>query len=155
MQFRQGEGGAVAEIGQRVPVAAGNLPDQAFPSQLPQFIPDAGRCRVLRRSPHLLDEDRAELRVGEGLETEPGAPECRQDPHRPRRADPESGDALPSVGGGSDKPLQGGAAQGGGQRHRLRFLEARDRASVNRSYEWAKTLWLHASLLEDLAVHGR
>ena len=126
MQFREVEGHAVAKISQRVAIATSDLADQPLPPQLPQVHSRRVGTWLLGLSPDLLDQDRAELGIGERFETEPGAPEGRQDPHRPRRANPKPGDALPSVCGGSNEPLQCGAVQGCGQSHSLRFLEARD-----------------------------
>jgi hypothetical protein len=51
-----------------------------------------------------LDQQRSQGGVGEGLEGEPGTPERGQQPHDLGRAEPKSGEVLPSLDGGGDQP---------------------------------------------------
>ena len=95
MQFCETQGDPVSVIGERVPVAAARFSDQVLPPQLPQFIADACGRRLLRLGPEPSDQHLPKFGIGEGLEAEPGAAEGRQDPHRPRRANPEPGTRCP------------------------------------------------------------
>lgn len=112
MEFGAVEGHAVAQVGQGVEVAPGHLPHQPFAAELRQFVPDPGRGDLGRISAEALDQHGAELSVAEGLEREPSTAQGLQDSHRPRRAEPDAGDALPSIRGGSHDPLEGRAVEG-------------------------------------------
>jgi hypothetical protein len=101
------------------------LPDHAFAAQLAQIVRQPRRRALRGLRAESVREPRPELRLGERPKGEPGTSESCQEPHRPRRAEPETGDALPSMLGGSDQPLEGRAVQGGS--HSLRLLEARHR----------------------------
>ena len=117
---------AVPEIRQRLAMPPVDLPDHTFAAHLAQIVRQPCRCALRGLHAKPVHEHRPEFDPGKRLEGEPGTPESFQEPHRPRRAEPETGDALPSMLGGSDQPL--GRDRAGLPREPGRGLFQRSRA---------------------------
>jgi len=126
MQLGEVDRHPIAEIGQGVSISPLRLPDQAFAPEFSQGIADRGRRDLPRGGSQPVPQDGPQILVGERAKRKPGAPDGLQESHRPLRAEPETGDALPSFKGGTCDSLKRRAIQGGGRNHRERFQEARD-----------------------------
>jgi hypothetical protein len=71
------------------------LADQALAAELAQVVGQPGRGAVGRSGAEAVDQDGPQVSLGERREGELGTPKGGQEPHRPRRAEPETADALP------------------------------------------------------------